>query len=272
MNVIAKSTNIAPLVRATANSVSNGSRPLVAVKAQRSKVAVPPTVVRAVGQTMAQDLLTGPLRVSSGIAASTHVQKRLAHTDLPFPNFDAYRKPELRDPTSSNRDTRPSRHLYSYMIIAGGSIATAFTAKYVITDLVSTFGPSANVMAVSQVEIKLNKIPEGKSVTFKWRGKPLFIRHRPASEIQREQGVDVASLRDPQADSERVKRPEWLVVIGVCTHLGCVPIANAGEFGGYYCPCHGSHYDASGRIRKGPAPSNLEVPEYDFVEDTLVVG
>ena len=112
-------------------------------------------------------------------------------------------------------------------------------------------------------------------MTFKWRGKPLFIRHRTAQEIETENAVDPATLRfciimilienklhhfrDPQADSERVKDAEWLVILGVCTHLGCVPIANAGEFGGYYCPCHGSHYDASGRIRKGPAPLNLEV-------------
>ena len=96
-------------------------------------------------------------------------------------------------------------------------------------------------------------------MTFKWRGKPLFIRHRTAQEIENETSIDPATLRDPQHDNERVKDPEWLVILGVCTHLGCVPIANAGEFGGYYCPCHGSHYDASGRIRKGPAPLNLEV-------------
>ena len=99
----------------------------------------------------------------------------------------------------------------------------------------------------------------GKNMTFKWRGKPLFIRHRTAAEIEAEVSCDPATLRDPQSDAERVKDPEWLVILGVCTHLGCVPIANAGEFGGYYCPCHGSHYDASGRIRKGPAPLNLEV-------------
>ena len=96
---------------------------------------------------------------------------------------------------------------------------------------------------------------------------------RGAEEIAVEEAVDVTTLRDPQADSERVKNPEWLIILGVCTHLGCVPIANAGEFGGYYCPCHGSHYDASGRIRKGPAPLNLEVPYYEFPDDsTVVVG
>ena len=102
----------------------------------------------------------------------------------------------------------------------------------------------------------------GKNMTFKWRGKPLFIRHRTAAEIEAEVSIDPNSLRDPQSDAERVKDPEWLVILGVCTHLGCVPIANAGEFGGYYCPCHGSHYDASGRIRKGPAPLNLEVSSF----------
>ena len=96
---------------------------------------------------------------------------------------------------------------------------------------------------------------------------------RSAEEIAVEESVDVTTLRDPQADSERVKSAEWLIILGVCTHLGCVPIANAGEFGGYYCPCHGSHYDASGRIRKGPAPLNLEVPYYEFPDDsTVVVG
>ena len=116
----------------------------------------------------------------------------------------------------------------------------------------------------------------------------MFIRHRTAQEVEIEQAVDPATLRDPQADGERVKEPEWLVILGVCTHLGCVPIANAGEFGGYYCPCHGSHYDASGRIRKGPAPLNLEVglavvrtdqertillqvPYYEFPEEGLLV-
>lgn len=132
---------------------------------------------------------------------------------------------------------------------------------------------SADVLALAKIEIKLGDIPEGKSVTFKWRGKPLFIRHRTADEIATEQSVSTSTLRDPETDGDRVQRAPWLVVIGVCTHLGCVPIANSGDFGGYYCPCHGSHYDASGRIRKGPAPLNLEVPHYEFPDDnTLIVG
>lgn len=130
---------------------------------------------------------------------------------------------------------------------------------------------TADVLALAKIEIKLADIPEGKNVTFKWRGKPLFIRHRTAEEIATEQSVAVATLRDPQHDNERTQDAKWLVVLGVCTHLGCVPIANSGDFGGYYCPCHGSHYDASGRIRKGPAPLNLEVPPYSFPEDGLLI-
>ena len=106
-----------------------------------------------------------------------------------------------------------------------------------------------------------------------WRNKPLFIRHRPASEIEREEAVSLSDLRDQETDADRVQKSQWLIVLGVCTHLGCVPIANSGEYGGYYCPCHGSHYDASGRIRKGPAPLNLEVPPYVFIDETtLIVG
>lgn len=130
---------------------------------------------------------------------------------------------------------------------------------------------SADVLALAKIEIKLGDIPEGKNVTFKWRGKPLFIRHRTPEEIATEQSVALATLRDPQHDNERTQDAKWLVVLGVCTHLGCVPIANSGDFGGYYCPCHGSHYDASGRIRKGPAPLNLEVPPYSFPEDGLLI-
>jgi len=158
--------------------------------------------------------------------------------------------------------------------MAGGlGVLGAYSAKSVVNQFVSSWSASQDVLALAKIEIKLADIPEGKNMTFKWRGKPLFIRHRGAEEIAQVRAVDPATLRDPQSDEERVKDAEWLVILGVCTHLGCVPIANAGEFGGYYCPCHGSHYDASGRIRKGPAPLNLEVPEHEFMEDgILVVG
>lgn len=164
-----------------------------------------------------------------------------------------------------------NKQTYFCILFSVTTAATAYGAKSVVTQFVSSMSASADVLALAKIEIKLSDIPEGKSVTFKWRGKPLFVRHRTGAEVATEQGVNVGELRDPQQDSERTQRPEWLVVLGVCTHLGCVPIANAGDFGGYYCPCHGSHYDASGRIRKGPAPLNLEVPAYTFPDDNLLI-
>jgi ubiquinol-cytochrome c reductase iron-sulfur subunit len=157
--------------------------------------------------------------------------------------------------------------------LSGMAITSAYMAKYIIRDIAAYVGPAKDVMSLAKVEISLDAVPEGKNAVFEWRNKPIFVRHRTPQEITREEGVNVTQLRDPQNDSERVQKPEWLIVIGICTHLGCIPIANAGDFGGYYCPCHGSHYDASGRVRKGPAPLNLEVPQYIFKdESTVVIG
>lgn len=162
---------------------------------------------------------------------------------------------------------------YLISLYLAGGLGAAYAAKNTVTKFVASMAASADVLALAKIEVNLTEIPEGKNQTFKWRGKPLFVRHRTQEEIQRENSVDLASLRDPQADADRATNPEWLVVLGVCTHLGCVPIPGVGDFGGYFCPCHGSHYDASGRIRKGPAPLNLEVPHYEFKDDTtLVVG
>ena len=141
------------------------------------------------------------------------------------------------------------------------------------TDFLVNMSASADVLAQAKVEIDLSAIPEGKNVIVKWRGKPVFIRHRTQSEIQEAEGVKWESLRDPQPDGDRVQKPDWLIMLGVCTHLGCVPIGEAGDFGGWFCPCHGSHYDISGRVRKGPAPLNLEVPGYSFpTEGSVVIG
>jgi len=160
-----------------------------------------------------------------------------------------------------------------FEFIKGVGLATAYGAKAIVRDIVANVAPSADVLALAKVEVKLSDIPEGKNVTVKWRSKPLFIRHRTQAEIEKERSVDLSTLRDPQSDESRVKKSEWLILLGICTHLGCVPLPNQGEYNGYFCPCHGSHYDASGRIRKGPAPLNLEIPPYEFVdEDLLVVG
>lgn len=141
--------------------------------------------------------------------------------------------------------------------------------------LIDQMNPSADVLALSSIEVDLSPIEVGQGVTVKWRGKPVFIRHRTEQEIQEADAVPVAELRDPQTDAQRAQKPEWLIVIGVCTHLGCVPLGTKvgeprGDYGGWFCPCHGSHYDTAGRIRKGPAPLNLQLPAYAYLTDTSV--
>jgi len=139
--------------------------------------------------------------------------------------------------------------------------------------LVNQMNPSKDVEALSKVEVDLTNLDEGRSTTVMWRGKPLFIKHRTKKEIKEANDVNIDDLPDPQTDKERVKNPKYLVLVGVCTHLGCVPASDKGEYNGWFCPCHGSHYDTSGRIRKGPAPTNLEIPPYEFTnENTIIVG
>lgn len=131
---------------------------------------------------------------------------------------------------------------------------------------------SADVLALASAEFDISELAVGSTMTVKWRGKPVFIRHRTPDEISKEEAVNLSVLKDPQNDKDRVQDPEWLIVLGICTHLGCVPISGAGDYGGWFCPCHGSHYDTSGRIRKGPAPLNLEIPPYTLADGKLVVG
>jgi len=140
---------------------------------------------------------------------------------------------------------------------------------------IHSMNPAADTLALASVEADLAAVKVGQSITVMWQGKPVFIRHRTADEIKAALAVNTAELRDPQKDEARVQKPEWLILIGVCTHLGCVPLGQQptdprGEFGGWFCPCHGSQYDTSGRIRKGPAPQNLAVPKYTFLKDTLI--
>lgn len=158
-------------------------------------------------------------------------------------------------------------------IVLTASGMAAVGAGSVAWPLIDSLNPAADVLALSSTEVDLAPIAEGQSITIMWRGKPVFIRHRTAQEIQEAQNVDVSQLRDPEPDSARVQKghEQWLVMIGVCTHLGCVPLGNrSGDFDGWFCPCHGSHYDTSGRIRKGPAPLNLVVPEYTFLSDNRI--
>ncbi|KAL8160071.1 hypothetical protein V2J09_001608 [Rumex salicifolius] len=167
----------------------------------------------------------------------------------------------------------PSKRAFAYFVLTGGRFVYASLIRLLVLKFVLSMSASKDVLALASIEVDLSSIEPGTTVTVKWRGKPVFIRRRTEDDIKLANTVEVGSLRDPQEDSERVKNPEWLVVIGVCTHLGCIPLPNAGDFGGWFCPCHGSHYDISGRIRKGPAPFNLEVPTYSFMEENkLLIG
>ena len=167
-----------------------------------------------------------------------------------------------------------------FLMVATGALG-GIGAVAAAWPLINNLNPAADTLALSSVEVNIQPIQVGQAVTVKWRGKPLFIRHRTPEEIKAAEAVPLSELRDPQTDNSRVTdtakkvRPEWLIMVGVCTHLGCVPLGNKpgdpkGPFGGWFCPCHGSAYDTSGRIRQGPAPRNLEIPPYLFTSDTLV--
>ena len=141
--------------------------------------------------------------------------------------------------------------------------------------LINSLNPAKDTLALATTEVDVSQIPVGESRTVMWRGKPVFIRHRTKEEIEEARAVEVAALPHKEEDKERVQKDEWLVAVGICTHLGCVPSGqkvseNRGDYNGWFCPCHGSHYDTSGRIRKGPAPTNLPVPPYEFISDTVI--
>ena len=159
-----------------------------------------------------------------------------------------------------------------------------FTATYTlgaigvgatIWPFIDQMNPDKSVQALATTEVDITNIEPGKSITVLWRGKPVFLKRRTPEEIAEARSVSLNELKDPERDEDRVKEgnDEWLVMLGVCTHLGCVPLADKGDFNGWFCPCHGSHYDVSGRIRKGPAPINMEVPKYEFVDNnTIKIG
>ncbi len=143
--------------------------------------------------------------------------------------------------------------------------------------LIDSMNPSADVLALSSVDVDLTPVTEGQGITVVWQGKPIFVRHRTPAEIKSAQDVPLAQLIEPQSDAARTKagHDQWIILVGICTHLGCVPLGNQptdprGEWGGWFCPCHGSQYDTSGRVRHGPAPANLAVPPYAFDSDTKI--
>ena len=159
-----------------------------------------------------------------------------------------------------------------------------FTATYAVGavgvgatvwPLIDQMNPDASVKALASTEVDVSSVEPGKTITVLWRGKPVFIKRRTQEEINEARAVKMEDLPDPQKDEDRVKegKDEWLVMLGVCTHLGCVPLKDKGDYKGWFCPCHGSHYDISGRIRKGPAPKNMEIPKFEFVDNnTIKIG
>ena len=176
----------------------------------------------------------------------------------------------------------PTRRDFLY--IATGAVA-AVGAAAVVWPFISQMNPDASTLALASTEVDTSAIAEGQAITIKWRGKPVFIRHRTAKEIEDAKAVPMSELIDTNARNPNLKgdatdasdqnraatgKENWLIMIGTCTHLGCVPIGLSGDFGGWFCPCHGSHYDTAGRIRKGPAPENLHIPPYEFTNDTTI--
>ena len=173
-------------------------------------------------------------------------------------------------------DSEEGQTRRDFLFLAAGAVGAVASAG-IAWSLVDSMNPAADTLALSTTEVNITPITEGMGIAVMWRGKPVFVRHRTAKEIEEAVNVkmDDPTLLDPETDQARVQKAPWLVVVGVCTHLGCVPLGNKptderGDWGGYRCPCHGSQYDTSGRVRHGPAPKNLEVPPYKFSGDTTV--
>ena len=171
---------------------------------------------------------------------------------------------------SESDKKKPNRRDF---ILTATTAAGAVGVGAAVWPLIDQMNPDASVKALASTEVDISGVEPGQSITVLWRGKPVFIKRRTQEEIDSARAVDLKDLKHPEKDEDRAKNPEWLVMLGVCTHLGCVPLADKGEYKGWFCPCHGSHYDTSGRIRKGPAPINMEIPEYVFLNDnTIKIG
>ncbi len=173
---------------------------------------------------------------------------------------------------SDKKDEPKSRR--DFLNLTAGAMGAVGIGSAVVP-LIDSMNPAADTLAMSTTEVDISNIAVGETKVVKWQGKPVFIKHRTAEEIAEAKDINLDDLRDPQTDTERVQKEQWLVVIGICTHLGCIPQGNKsgqpkGDFEGWFCPCHGSHYDTSGRLRAGPAPKNLPVPPYSFLSDTLI--
>lgn len=197
------------------------------------------------------------------------MSSRAKSTALAQPNVENY---DSVDTNQEEAMLATSQRTFAYATLGGARFMYAAGARGAIVKFVGSMSAAADTLAMSTVEIDCGSIPMGETSIVKWRGKPIFVRRRTPEQISAAVADDNnPTLRDPETDAERVINPEFAVLLGVCTHLGCVPMSDAGEYNGWYCPCHGSHYDLSGRIRKGPAPLNLEIPEHKYISDTVIL-
>ncbi|KAJ3016043.1 UNVERIFIED_CONTAM: hypothetical protein HDU68_012453 [Siphonaria sp. JEL0065] len=239
------------------------------------------------GHGAASGVLSAAFRPTAGVVRTAHIAPLQTPLSQRRHYAAGYNKEPLTVLANGADATTPPANKYlkdkasysdagsrnaAYTLIGAFGFVQAVAVKDIAVNLVSSLAASADVLALAKIEVNQADIPEGKNVVLKWRGKPVFVRHRTAADIAEANSVDLAQLRHKETDAERVKEAEWLVMMGVCTHLGCVPIGDAGDYNGWFCPCHGSHYDISGRIRKGPAPLNLEIPPYELIEGRIVIG
>ena len=181
-----------------------------------------------------------------------------------------------------NEIREPTRRDFLYIVTA---MASAVGAVALAWPFIDQMRPDASTLALASIEVDVSSLDEGMALTVKWRGRPVFIRNRTSKELEDANAVAIDELKDPVARNANLAddqpatdlarsagegRENWIVMIGVCTHLGCVPLGQAGDFGGWFCPCHGSHYDTAGRVRKGPAPENLAIPRFEFISEAVV--
>jgi len=176
--------------------------------------------------------------------------------------------------TPGTHGDHPGTTKRDFLKLSAAAFAAVGTGA-IVWPFISQLAPARDVLALASTDVDIGPIAVGQAVTVVWRGKPVFVRHRTEEEIAAARAVPMDQLKDPATDESRVQRAPWLIVVGVCTHLGCIPLGQKptdpkGDYGGWFCPCHGSHYDTSARVRKGPAPLNLLVPGYAFTSDTAV--
>jgi len=204
--------------------------------------------------------------ITKGVTTSEKFREIWHPTDSIDDLYEKSKKPR------ANLRYDPTRRAHMYVMYGGCYGVGLIAARNIIQGIVHYHWPGKDAQAMSSIEVKMSDIPLGSCIVLSWKDKPVFIWHRTPKQIADAEADDHVEMRDPQTDSERVKDKEWYVSMAVCTHLGCIPIYGAGSFKGFFCPCHGSHYDASGRARKGPAPLNLQIPKYSFDEDVIVIG